>query len=56
LGPIGCGRDLLRSDNLRTDYAKKFGLIATDVELKSVLDSVVGNCRDSFILVKGEYD
>jgi hypothetical protein len=54
LGPIGCGRDLLRSDNLRTEYAKKHGLLATDVELKSVLDSVVGNCRDSFILVKGE--
>lgn len=56
MGPIGCGFDLVRNDNLRTEFAKKYGLLATDVEMNSVLDSIVGNCRDSFILVKGVSD
>lgn len=53
LGPIGSGKDLVRSDTSRIEFAKKFGLLATDVELSSVLDSITGNCRDSFIVVKG---
>ncbi|XP_054728109.1 uncharacterized protein LOC129237406 isoform X2 [Anastrepha obliqua] len=56
LGPIGSGRDLVRSDNSRMDFAKKYGLLATDVEMSSVLDSIIGNCRESFILVKGISD
>ncbi|KAH8397887.1 hypothetical protein KR222_004800 [Zaprionus bogoriensis] len=56
LGPIGSGRDLVRSDELRTQFARKFGLLATDVEMSSVLDSIIGNCRESFILVKGISD
>lgn len=56
LGPIGCGRDLIKSDAARTDFAKQYGLLATDVEMDSVLDSIVGNCRDSFIVVKGIAD
>lgn len=55
LGPIGSGRDLVRSDNSRMDFAKKYGLLATDVEMSSVLDSIIGNCRESFILVKGKW-
>lgn len=53
LGPIGSGYDLIKSDTLRTEFAKQHGLLATDVELNSVLDSVVGNCRESFLVVKG---
>uniref|UniRef100_A0A2M4CT26 Winged helix-turn-helix domain-containing protein n=1 Tax=Anopheles darlingi TaxID=43151 RepID=A0A2M4CT26_ANODA len=56
LGPIGSGYDLVRSDSARTEYAQAHGLLATDVEMNSVLDSIVGNCRDSFILVKGISD
>lgn len=56
LGPIGSGYDLVKSDTLRTEFAKQHGLIATDVELNSVLDSIVGNCRDSFLVVKGISD
>ncbi|XP_030080147.1 uncharacterized protein LOC111598308 isoform X3 [Drosophila hydei] len=56
LGPIGSGRDLVRNDDLRTKFARKFGLLATDVEMSSVLDSIIGNCRESFILVKGISD
>lgn len=53
LGPIGCGKDLVRSDTSRVDFAREHGLLATDIEMSSVLDSIIGNCRDSFILVKG---
>ncbi|TMW52491.1 hypothetical protein DOY81_002451 [Sarcophaga bullata] len=56
LGPIGSGRDLVRSDNLRIEFAKKYGLLATDVEMSSVLDSIIGNCRESFIIIKGISD
>jgi nucleoside phosphorylase len=56
VGPIGSGYDLIKSDTLRTDFSKRYGLIATDVEFNSVLDSIVGNCRESFMLVKGISD
>lgn len=56
LGPIGCGRDLVRSDSLRSSFAKDSGLLATDVEMNSVLDSIIGNCRESFIIIRGRFD
>ncbi|XP_058811143.1 uncharacterized protein LOC131676014 isoform X2 [Topomyia yanbarensis] len=56
VGPIGSGYDLIKSDSLRTMYSQEYGLVATDVEMNSVLDSIVGNCRDSFILIKGISD
>ncbi|XP_065363004.1 uncharacterized protein LOC135956434 isoform X4 [Calliphora vicina] len=56
LGPIGSGRDLVRNDNLRFEFAKKYGLLATDLEMSSVLDSIIGNCRESFIVIKGISD
>lgn len=56
LGPIGSGSGQIRSDSLRNEFAKKFNLLATDIEMSSVLDSVIGNCKDSFILVKGIAD
>lgn len=54
LGPIGCGKDTVRLDAARVEFARQHSLLATDVEMSSVLDSIIGNCRDSFILVKGE--
>lgn len=56
LGPIGSGSGQIRSDSLRSEFAKKYNLLATDIEMSSVLDSVMGNCKDSFILVKGISD
>lgn len=53
LGPIGSGKDLVRSDSARIEFARSSGLLATDIEMNAVLDSIIGNCRDSFILVKG---
>lgn len=53
LGPIGSGKDIIRSETDRIEFARAHGLLATDIEMSSVLDSIIGNCRDSFILVKG---
>lgn len=55
LGPIGSGKDIVRSDSSRIEFARAHNLLATDLEMSSVLDSIIGNCRDSFILVKGKY-
>lgn len=55
LGPIGSGRDLVKSDTRRIEFAREYSLLATDCEMNTVLDSVVGNCRDSFIIVKGKF-
>lgn len=54
LGPIGCGKDTVRLDTARVEFTRQHSLLATDVEMSSVLDSIMGNCRESFILVKGE--
>lgn len=54
LGPIGSGKDIIRSETDRIEFARAHGLLATDIEMSSVLDSIIGNCRDSFILVKGK--
>lgn len=53
LGPIGSGKDSIRSESDRIEFARTHGLLATDVEMSPVLDSIIGNCRESFILVKG---
>ncbi|XP_063709938.1 uncharacterized protein LOC134838354 isoform X2 [Culicoides brevitarsis] len=56
LGPIGSGRDLVKSDTRRIEFAREYSLLATDCEINTALDSIVGNCRDSFIIVKGISD
>lgn len=53
LGPIGSGKDIIRSESERIEFAHSHGLLAIDVEMSPVLDSIIGNCRDSFILIKG---
>lgn len=55
LGPIGSGKEIIRSESERIEFARAHGLLATDVEMSSVLDSIIGNCRDSFIIVKGKF-
>lgn len=53
LGPIGSGKEIVRTDTSRIEFARAHSLLATDLEMSSVLDSIIGNCRDSFILIKG---
>lgn len=55
LGAIGGGSatSMLGNTNVRLDFAKKYGLLATDTGMNTILEAIIGNCRDSFILVKG---
>lgn len=53
LGPIGSGRDTVKSEGERIKFAREHNLLATDIEMSPVLDSIIGNCRDSFVLIKG---
>lgn len=55
LGAIGGGNatSMLANTNIRLDFAKKYGLMATDTGMNTILEAIVGNCRESYILVKG---
>lgn len=53
LGPIGSGKSVIKSDSSRINFVRANSLLATDVEMSPVLDSIIGNCHDSFILIKG---
>lgn len=55
LGAIGGGSatSMLANTNVRLDFAKKYGLVATDTGMNTILEAIIGNCRDSFILIKG---
>ncbi|KAJ9598950.1 hypothetical protein L9F63_010544, partial [Diploptera punctata] len=56
LSPVASGRAIARDDRLRQMFSSKFGALVFDSELDAVLDSVLGNCRDSFICLRGIAD
>jgi nucleoside phosphorylase len=56
LGCIASGRHVARDDHLRQDLASRLGIMAYDSEFDSVLESVLGNRRDSFIVIRGIAD
>lgn len=56
LAPIASGRQAVRSDQLRQRLAARCGARAFDAEFDPVIESVLGNCKDSFICVRGIAD
>lgn len=56
LAPIGSGRHISRDDQLRQKFAAQFGVMTFDTEMDAVVESVLGNCRDSFIVIRGISD
>lgn len=48
LGSIASGRKVAREDMLRQMFSAKYGALAYDCEFDAVIESVQGNCRDSF--------
>lgn len=55
-GPVASGRAVLRDESLRQAFALRCGAKAFDSEFDSVLESVIGNCRESFAVVRGVAD
>ncbi|XP_069668894.1 uncharacterized protein [Periplaneta americana] len=56
LSPVASGRAVSRDDRLRQLFSSKCGALVFDSEFDAVLDSVLGNCRDSFICLRGVAD
>ena len=56
LSPVASGRQIVKSDQLRQLFATKYGALAFDSEYDAVIESILGNCKDSFICVRGISD
>ena len=57
IGPIGAGRRVAFNERLRHDFSARFhGILAFDCELDSVIESIFGNRKDSYMLIRGISD
>lgn len=56
IAPVASGRDIARDDQLRQKFASRFGALAFDAKMDAVVESILGNCRDSFAVVRGISD
>lgn len=56
LAPIASGRTIAREDQLRQHFSAHTGALAFDSEFDAVIESVLGNCRESFMCVRGVAD
>ena len=50
------GRGVSLDDQLRQEFAYKNGILCYDSELDSVVESVYGNRKDHYILIRGIAD
>lgn len=55
-GAIGSGRMAVGNEQLRQDIALKFGLKAFDIEFDTVIESIFGNRKDRYIIIRGIAD
>ena len=56
LGPIGAGRKVALDDRLRQEFARRHGIICFDLELDAVVESIYGNRKDNYTLIRGIAD
>jgi len=56
LGPVAAGRGVALDDQLRQEFAYKNGVLAYDSELDSVVESIYGNRKDHYMLIRGIAD
>ncbi|KAK7791184.1 hypothetical protein R5R35_005389 [Gryllus longicercus] len=56
LAPVASGRTIAREDQLRQHFSAHTGALAFDSEFDAVIESVLGNCRESFMCVRGVAD
>ncbi|PAA70033.1 hypothetical protein BOX15_Mlig020606g1 [Macrostomum lignano] len=52
LGPLGCGKPVVSDTYLRTAFADERGLLGYDTEFDQVLESILGNRCNSFLIVR----
>ncbi|XP_054016260.1 uncharacterized protein LOC128896801 isoform X1 [Hylaeus anthracinus] len=56
LAPVASGRHIARDDQLKQKFAARFGCLAFDAEMDAVVESILGNCRESFAVIRGISD
>ncbi|KAA3681596.1 uncharacterized protein DEA37_0001519 [Paragonimus westermani] len=56
LGCLGSGRPITDNDQLRDSFAKEHQLLCYDSEYDQVLESVLGNGLNSFLIIRGMAD
>ncbi|XP_071443572.1 uncharacterized protein [Hetaerina americana] len=56
IGPIAAGRCISRDEQMRQAFAAETGALAFDSEFDAVVESILGNCRESFVVVRGVAD
>ena len=55
-GPIASGVSLVKDEVIRQDVAARFGIKAFDSEFDSVLESIFGNRKDKYCVIRGIAD
>lgn len=55
-GVIGSGRPVTKYDSTRLDFAARYNILCFDAEFDQVLESIVGNRKDSFLFIRGIAD
>lgn len=55
-GPIGSGRPALVNEQLGQRLIAEFGLRAFDSEFDPVVESIYGNCKENYIMIRGISD
>lgn len=55
-GQIGSGQQVAKVDSTRLDFAHKYNISCFDAEFDQVLESIVGNRKDSFLFIRGIAD
>ena len=56
VGPVASGRKVSCDDQLRQEFAAKHGILAFDAELDAVMESIYGNRKDQYTLIRGMAD
>jgi len=55
-GAIASGKPIISEDQLRLEFAARHQCVGVDTEFDQVLESIVGNRKDSFVFIRGVTD
>ena len=55
-GTVGAGKPVIQEDALRQDFSLRHNCVSFDTEFDQVLESIVGNRKDSFAFIRGVSD
>jgi nucleoside phosphorylase len=56
VGPVAAGKAVALDDQLRQELAARSGILAFDTELDAVVESIYGNRKDQYTLIRGMAD